>query len=248
VRDEPDYEGGCLVLGRPHSKYENARYRVCLTSNQDRVLFNGKRKRAKKLGCGVFACAYTAPGAKAVVKFTRDSEDVAALLQAQRTGVVPKITKVYKLGQGGRTMPERIPGMYSQPSPRDVPVYALVMERLRTIPLNQQSDLNIELGVLGMLLRRGASTKGLCSVIEQDDGSVGCTDLQRTVIAAYDKLAKRGIFWEDIHAGNIGYDKTGKLKVLDLGLTQTELKRRIKVLKGLGGAKREKKLKRLRLI
>lgn len=62
---------------------------------------------------------------------------------------------------------------------------------------------------------------------------------------ATEKLRAAGIVWSDIHSGNIGFDKRGKLKVLDLGLTKTELKRRLKILAGLG---RAQPISRLRLI
>jgi len=43
-----------------------------------------------------------------------------------------------------------------------------------------------------------------------------------------------------VHAGNIGYDAKDKLKVLDLGLTKSELEQEPEVLQGrLGAARRQ---------
>src|SRR5271170_5336494 len=122
AKPKPD-EGNCLILGNDNTNYPFGRYRVCLTPNQEKKLFGRKFDQQKKLGCGVFACAYTAPGGKKVVKFTRDSEDVAALIKAQKTGVVPKVYKVFKIKQGGKSIAKH----------ETTDVYALVVERL--VPL-----------------------------------------------------------------------------------------------------------------
>jgi hypothetical protein len=237
--DEPEWEGDCLLLGRQHHRFSPGPYRVCLTANQEKRLFQGKRKKQKKLGCGVFACAYTAPGSTKVVKFTRDSEDVAALLKAQKTGVVPKVFAVYRLKQGGRTIPKRDPITFREPPPaQDVAVYALVVERLRTIPIEDQHIINETLPDIAAVARGAMTGNDYCDSRVDENGIVGCDDIELGVVRAVEKLRAAGIVWGDLHAGNIGYDKRGKLKVLDLGFTQTELKRRIKILAGLGRSSR----------
>jgi hypothetical protein len=220
ARPRPD-EDGCMIIGKKFMpKYPFGSYRVCLTPNQEQKLFKGKRKRQKKLGCGVFACAYTAPGKTRVVKFTRDSEDVAALLQAQKTGVVPKIHAVYKLKQGGTSIE----------TGDTTPVYALVVDRLIPLSLDERREVD-ENGSLFQIVDvvDGYSTADdLC-------GEYGCDDLTLGTLNAALKLKSIGIKWRDIHSGNIARDpKTGKVKIIDLGVTGTELKRRIKILNGLG--------------
>ena len=243
--DEPEYENGCLLLGKYWPNVGGLPYRVCLTENQEQTLFGGKRKSQKKLGCGVFACAYTSPDESKAVKFTRDSEDVAALLKAQKTGVVPKIYKVFKLKQGGRTLRERDPFTRREIEPQDTPVYALVMEKLRTIPSDEREMLDETLPGIRSVAQGKISASDFCEQQQHEDGGIGCGDVETDVINAVEKLKRAGITWEDIHSGNIGYDRSGALKVLDLGLTKTELKRRIKILAGLG---RPKTIKRARTL
>jgi hypothetical protein len=243
----PRDEDECLILGKPHANYDHARYRVCLTPNQEQALFKGKRTKQKKLGCGVFACAYTAPGSTRVVKFTRDSEDVAALLKAQKSGIVPKVHAVYRLKQEGKTMPTREPWSGRTAESRYVPVYALVMERLRTIPSSDEEDTNGSLMSVLDVPKEVVDAREVCNVIEENQGAP-CDDLQRETAEIREKLHKLGIKWTDIHAGNIGYDKHGKLKALDLGVSKTELKRRLKILEGLARSGTQPKLAGLRLI
>ncbi len=230
TKDEPDYDGGCLLLGKPHHRYGDP-YRVCLTANQDKKLFQGKRKRLRKLGCGVFACAYEAPAKTRVIKFTRDGEDVAALLKAQGSGVVPKVFAVYKLAQGGRTIPQEDAfawGQHGTKEARNVDVYALSVERLRPVSRDEREIVNDELSNIRMAIEDGESQAKYCA---NRDGEA-CTATELEVFAAMKKLSARGIKWTDMHAGNIGYDKTGKLKVLDLGVTGTQFESEPDILKG----------------
>jgi len=218
---------------------------VCLTENQRRRLFGPRGKSDHKLGCGVFACAYAAPGSTRVVKFTRDSEDVAALLKAQKTGLVPKIFATYKLKQGGRTIPKRDPWTARIADPQDIPVYALVMERLRTVPSEERDQLDETLSDIRAVSEGRMTGNDYCDNRVDEWGTTGCDDIELAVVNAAEKLRAAGIVWNDIHSGNIGFDKRGKLKVLDLGLTKTELKRRLKILAGLG---RSKHVSRFKLI
>lgn len=243
TRDEPGWEGGCLVLGKKHLRYGDP-YRVCLTSTQEQKLFKGKRTKMKKLGCGVFACAYESPAKSRVVKFTRDSEDVAALLKAQKTDVVPKVHAVYKLKQGGRTTPVADFVTNRKEDPRHVDVYALVIDRLRTVPGSEREQEDGDLMRLHDAVdsvthdRKPLTIKNVCTRVASylDEGEAGpydgCTTTQALVLDAIGKLRKIGINWTDFHAGNIGYDKAGRLKVLDLGVTKTALEKEPEILEG----------------
>lgn len=243
TRDEPDYDGGCLILGRKHHKFGDP-YRVCLTGTQEQKLFRGKASRQKKLGCGVFACAYTSPAKTRVVKFTRDAQDVAALLEAQKTGVVAKVYAVYKLARPGRTIPTRDPFTMRVSDARDVPVYALVVERLRTVPSDEREAVDDELlAIRDQVVDQGMSPNDFCDAQRDEDGNTGCGDVQVAALRIYEKLKAAGISWNDMHAGNIGYDKNGRMKVLDLGLTDTELKHEPEILEGA-----QRRLGHLRLV
>ncbi len=199
-------EGDCLILGKEHAgRYKFGPYRVCLTANQKKVLRPGK-----KLGCGVFACAY-AQGAGGVVKFTRDAEDVAALIKAQPLGVVPKVYGTYKLKNDGTAINPTI-GLKT-------PVYAMVVERLKPIPPEARADLDSTLSMITDVLA-GYDDTDIC-----DSGQIACETFK-----AARTLKDAGINWDDIHSGNIGLDKQGHVKVLDLGVTGTQLVKQPKVL------------------
>lgn len=206
---------GCLALGRLSKNYPFGQYEVCLTPTQ-----RAKLAPKKKLGCGVFACAYDRADGK-VVKFTRDSEDVAALIAAQKSGVVPKLYSVHKLGKGsaGRRYKDGEP----------VPVYAMVVEKLRTIPKEQDDAQKLSDRIYAAVNRAVVDGEGGPSDCNKRDGG---DTVCKTVEAAERLKRKTGITWDDAHAGNIGFDKKGRLKILDLGLTRTQLKEQPAVLEG----------------
>ena len=53
---------------------------------------------AEPIGCGLFGCAYPKKGDRnRVIKITRDAEDVASVLKAQKTGLIPKVYGVTQL-------------------------------------------------------------------------------------------------------------------------------------------------------
>jgi len=178
------------------------------------------------------------------VKITRDSEDVAAMLKAQKTGVVAKVYAVYKLKQGGRTMPVADEITRRKDEPRHVDAYALVVQKLRTPPGAEAEAINEDLYRLRDAVdsvnhdRKELSIKNVCPraasyVDESEAGPIdGCTETQALVLDAIGKLKKAGIEWSDFHAGNIGYDKAGRLKVLDLGVSKTKLEHEPEVLEG----------------
>jgi len=199
-------KGDCLRLGKDHNRYTFGQYTVCLTENQKQTLFKGKL--GKKLGCGVFACAYAIPkNTTKVIKFTRDSEDVAALLQAQPTGVVPKVSRVFKLNSEGFNEHEEA-----------TTVYAIELERLKPFTPADRERLDEELPYLNDVGRYGApdTAKEFCADRE-------CSPIAEQTVDAILKLRAAGIEWSDVHSGNIGLDKNGKVKVLDLGVSGTKL-------------------------
>lgn len=234
-RDEPAWEGGCLRLGNKHFRYGGA-YRVCLTANQEQKLFDNKRTKLRKLGCGVFACAYEAPTPNRVIKLTRDPEDVAALLKAQKTGVVAEVYSVFKLAQGGRTDKFTDPMTMRTIEPHPVDVYAMEVERLRPVPADEREIVQNELFQLQDALDNAPLDKACQQVAKMNarNGEPGgCTQAQKDVLAAIRKLAKLGIKWSDFHTGNFGYNRNGKFRVLDLGVSKTKLEHEPEILAGI---------------
>lgn len=213
-------EGDCLILGKKHERYRFGKYRVCLTENQKKTLFK-KHGKGKKLGCGVFACAYgTSP--TRVVKFTRDPEDVAALLEAQPLKVVPKVHAVYTLKEPGESLD----------SGEETAVYALVVERLRPFQGDERATIDTEIYQVPDMIEevRRHEQPSLKAACEARGDECGPITLQTAEAAM--KLQKAGIEWTDVHAGNIGLDKKGRVKILDLGVTGTQLREQPKILEG----------------
>jgi hypothetical protein len=219
----PEDEDDCLILGKKHSDYRFGKYRVCLTENQKKTLF--KHGKGKKLGCGVFACAYgTTP--TQVVKFTRDPEDVAALLEAQPLKVVPKVHAVYKLKEPGESIDNG----------EETPVYALVVERLKPFQGEERLTIDQEIYKVPDMVRiveagEYDSIDEVCRAI-REEGDGHCSPVTQQTAEAAMKLKDAGIDWTDVHAGNIGLDQKGNVKILDLGVTGTQLREQPKILEG----------------
>jgi hypothetical protein len=215
----PQDEGDCLVLGNEHLAHKFGRYRVCLTPNQKKTLFKGHK--GKKLGCGVFACAYDTSSSTKAVKFTRDPEDVAALLEAQDTDVVPRVYDVYKIKNGGKSLK----------TGAETPVYALVVEKLKTFTPAEREAIDQELSSVPDVMRE-VETGQAGSIREACQAAEDCGPITQQVAEAAYTLRQAGIEWSDIHSGNIGMDKHGTVKILDLGITGTQLKEQPKILEG----------------
>lgn len=188
-------------------------YEVCLTPNQQKILFKGEKP--KKLKCGMQGCAYIGPGRNRVVKLTRDPEDPGGFLKAQkaRSPDVAKLTAAYKLAQPGEMYHNGV----------KVPVYALVVDRLQLLPeevgqasIDRRADkifdaVSAEPGrEYSRELRRACARHGSYSGESLDPVCVDTVNLVR-------RLHQQGIPWMDIHAGNFGYDREGRLQVLDMG-------------------------------
>jgi hypothetical protein len=213
-------EGDCLILGKKHERFRFGKYRVCLTENQKKTLFK-KHGKGEKLGCGVFACAYGTTPTRAV-KFTRDPEDVAALLEAQPLKVTPKIHAVYTLKEPGESLD----------TGEETPVYALVVERLKPFQGDERATIDDEIYQVRDMISevRRHEYPNLKKACEARGDACGPITLQTAKAAM--KLKKAGIEWTDVHAGNIGLDKRGNVKILDLGVTGTQLREQPKILEG----------------
>lgn len=211
--------GVCLRLGNQNSAFSpKGRYQVCLTENQQRTLFGAldAHEASRKLGCGVFACAYAKPKSRAkVIKFTRDASDVAALIQAQPSGAVPKLYRAFKLKQGGA---------WEQDGKAIPAVYAVEVERLTPLAKHLQREhwggylptakdqhdhCKSELAMKPQAFKNNAYLRASCGVAD--------------AVIALDDVGLSNL--TDLHGNNVGYDAKGKLKVLDLGLSAADFTR-----------------------
>jgi len=221
-------EEQCLVLGKDHPRYRFGPYEVCLTKNQRKKLFKDGIV-GLRLGCGVFACAFETNDPDKVVKITRDPEDVAALIKAQKTDVVPRLYAAYTLGSdpAGKG--------HSTKTGEQTPAYALVVERLRTLDEDDVDNYSSDIF--------GAVNDYLSGDMDLDEVEANYNDLGFQAAQAAGKLKKAtGIKWTDAHGGNIGFDKNGNLKILDLGITKTALKRKPRILEGAAAARLREQL------
>jgi hypothetical protein len=218
----PEDKSKCLIVGRHHPNFPEGEYEVCMTPTQQRTLFKGEAPSPIPMGCGTFACVWPKPGEpQRVIKFTRDAADVAALVKAQDTGVVPKVYATYKLKQKSTY----------RASYDATPVYAVELERLRPLSAFERELMNDNRRELVLASFDDADGHAFA-----EDLHAQCTDDVGPVCSTFramEKLRAAGIEWHDIHAANVGYDAAGKLKVLDLGLTKTKFKRKPVTLAGL---------------
>lgn len=188
----------------------------CVTGSQHATLFGRRRPRTPKaLGCGNFACAYPL-GKDKVVKITTDPSDVGALQRAQGLPGVPVLYRAFRLKtpEGGR--------------------YAMVLERLRTLSKGRRYAWRTAIACAReqgagtanqKLYPEQPETNSCCELIHDkhwlpDISEQGkCRRMVHEVVAAKAALKEQGIRFTDWTPNNIGQDKHGRWKILDLGVT-----------------------------
>jgi hypothetical protein len=202
-------------------------YKTCITPTQARKLF-GTTTRPRPLGCGVFACVFEHTDPSKIVKITRDPSDVAGLLQGQGLAQVPKVYASHKLvGRPWWTTP-RVKTESWQTWPDRPEAFALVIEKLHVFSGAEKPKWAKRIFRLRRLPKqdveqhRSATAKSVCPKKPSAEAK-DCYTHMMQLIAIRAALAKRGIDWTDVHAGNIGVDKNGRWKVLDLGASTTPL-------------------------
>lgn len=222
-------EVGKALWWHPHS----GAYEVCITPTQWARLF--PEGRGKELGCGAFACAWEqSPNADTVVKITRDRDDVVGLLSAQGSPRVAEVEAVYRLERSGTSLEPDNRG-------KSVPVYALVMERLRPVPrgmgvllkrfpLEKMADDYTQRAGPRANFRVSTNTRIAAEAACHDVRSKRrCRDFVNDLVDTYEELARKGVVWLDMHSDNFGIDRDGRWKILDLGNSLEPVRGRPKV-------------------
>jgi len=205
---------------------DSGHYEVCLSASQWAKLFPDGQP-GRKLGCGMFACAWERkPGSQEVVKITRDSDDVAGLLTLRGHPRVAAVREAYRLERSGKSLEPGSEG-------RSVPVYAIVTERLGSLPLDVGEMLDLiptdklqrdyheaERRHRVKQFRASPEVRSdidrVC-VRQGQEWAETCSTFLHEVVDTQEDLARRGIVFLDTHAGNIGRDREGRWKILDLG-------------------------------
>jgi hypothetical protein len=213
-----------LRLGKRFPKMSPSAYKVCITPTQAEALF-GTTRPPKAIGCGVFACAFEHPSDGKVVKITRDPSDVAGLERGQGLQV-PKLYASRTLKGTPKWVTPRPPKAGDR-WPKHPTAYALTLERLRPLPEPAKTQWNQRIDYMRVLLAAtppprtvGELARAVC--VPSDDATCELRIRELNKISA--DLRARGIEWADIHAGNIGIDKNGRWKALDLGASPTKLR------------------------
>lgn len=185
---------------------------VCLTPTQMQTLF--KSQRPTEIACGTRACVFKPKGARTrLVKLTVDESDVGSLLDLQKSNLVPKVYRAFKLR--GTTFQPIDPTRRSSAANYTYDranVYAIEVERLQTFE------------------EKMAPYKAACDRYQADPSAnaqyiANCRGYAAAEEAITDQMgklrqeleAKHGFRWSDDHVGNIGFDKTGRMKMIDAG-------------------------------
>lgn len=197
-------------------------YSVCITPVQHARLFGPGRPKPRRIGCGIFGCAYPTSDPTKVVKITADATDVGAMQRAQGLPRVPTLYGVYRLTSPtwwGRTL--------RPTSSRGPRVFAMVVERLRPLSDATQKRFDEAMGCIRKHARRGTdpadSARACCFVgrawgLSQRD-IPSCRRLAADLTEAVKDFGSVDLNIRDLHTGNIGIDKKGRWKVLDLGIS-----------------------------
>jgi hypothetical protein len=231
------------------SEFETGKYDLCLSHSQARTLFP-HRGDGKEIGRGAAAVVFTR-GANAVVKITRDPDDVSALQLGQGLPHVAKIGRVFRLVNAAR----------DADTGRFIPIYAVVVERVRKPTIRKLGSWASERGPMPFLrnvMKHEAaawdgpnrdfrlSPEGQVAIRSacEDYGPnyphlQACTRFATSFAKTWRDLYRRGVYWADVHKGNVGEDARGVWKAIDLGFSDTKQIPRAVDLRGLARAGRE---------
>lgn len=207
---------GSLQVGRDEPshrlQYQEAEGpgRVYLTPAQRRKLF-GAASPGQVLGRGKYASVFATSDPKRVVKLTHDASDAAALVRAQRTGVVPALHAAYELEQ---------PSISKYNNGRR-PVYALVLDRLNPVPPEEDAHVLPALRrTRQAILKKSTGPIGVQQVTAPGNPpceTAECLTTASQLVRAVNRLRAVGISWTDLNVMNLGYAADGTLRVLDVG-------------------------------
>ncbi|UCC72071.1 MAG: hypothetical protein JSV86_17135 [Gemmatimonadota bacterium] len=223
---EADWIAKPMYRGEP---VPAARYGVCLTNTQLARLMRAKHISGDQFGCGAFACVW--PKGNRTIKFTHDPEDVGAFLTARGIRHIKRFYKVYRLVDSGTILR----------TGQSTPVWAMVGE---DVPKIANDDWRYSIVVSGLPVgalsydfeqwqsrgrfpedyqprpdvRRSAKEDANC-----ERRGPACEKFVDQFIDTWAALARRGIVFMDAHAGNIGVDAKGNWKIIDMGLSRSDI-------------------------
>ena len=207
-----------------------------LTANQCKTL----KPSPKAIGCGVYGCAYPQQGSDRVVKFTRDPEDVAGMKAMQDSGDAVKLYDSYRLrgvkGPGGRTLGkpvyavivERLKPLGYEDAFYIDQVFGLVAKSNAVVGIRSRTKTKAKTqkslapDVLLALPGAKANIEAGCRYFVSKTRGARldrCLKVANRALEITQSAARHGLWFTDTHAGNFGYNKSGKIIASDLGLT-----------------------------
>lgn len=156
----------------------------------------------------------------AAVKVTRDESDVAGLLDTQDIQHVVRVRDAWKLQDSA-----------IDATGRPVDVFAVRMERLGSLPEAQSEWLSwmprrllTEQGGYDFAKRKLADKCGLAKAGDE------CQKFTSDVVDTFAELNRRGISWRDAHVKNVGVDRAGVWKIVDLGASGKGLSKKLPII------------------
>ncbi len=189
---------------------------------------------------GSFGAAARILDSDDVLKLTTDHREVEAAAALQ--GLELKRTaRIYKAGFLGDLLIDHVS---SGPSPLGAILQEFLLEpdlseedarKLRGIVFQVKSDYGVNPATLNELPKAEAARKIEAASIDLVKllGQQKAYEPLLEIAAGIRELQSHGVFVTDTHPSNIGRDeKTGELKIFDLGVSQTSRKRKAHVLKG----------------
>jgi hypothetical protein len=250
-----------LTLGKKHFRYAPSAYRVCITETQAKKLF-GSTEKPKPLGCGVFACAFQHSDPNKIVKITRDPSDVAGIMKGQGAQVpklhaVHRLTSgVRWINPRRRTedyqqwpeQPEAFAMVLEKLRTLTGAEKSMWQQRIRRMQRFVEREKFKQEAAAGHPSTAPGSpstpprpsyqpptlrdmAKAVCPRRPADEAA-SCSLRIRELDKISVDLRARGVEWSDIHAGNIGFDKKGRMKALDVGASTTPLEEDLPELAG----------------
>jgi len=180
---------------------------------------------AKKLGCGTYGCAYTIEGLpNRVLKLTGDNVEAAS------------VQTVLAAIQDGRTTWESLPALshfycvYALARTDGTPlgIFALIQNKMRPLSAKEQRFVTTyRYTILSASSRANAVRRA-----EEQLGPEAAQQVQR-LGDTVGELGRIGVWWDDLHAGNVMQDDAGNWKIIDLGAGESQAEVSLTVVEGL---------------
>jgi len=178
-----------------------------------------------RLGCGTYGCAYSlAEFPNRVLKLTGDNVEAAS------------VQTVLAAIKDGRTTWASLPALsqfycvYALAKTDGTPlgVFALIQDKMKPLPSKAQRFIT----TYRYTILSPSSRQNAVRHATEQLGPEGARQVQRlgdTIV----ELGRIGVWWDDLHAGNVMQDAAGDWKIIDLGAGESPAQVDLAVVEGL---------------